>query len=75
MGARWTAPGGWVITLAYLPDGTQIYRVSRWDDWFIGYPHDVSALADLLGRSGVELGDLVEDYSDPAGSEATAPGE
>jgi hypothetical protein len=73
MTARWTAPGGWVITLTRLPDGRQIYRVSRWNDWAIGYPHDLEALADLLDRSGVALGDLVEDYSEPAEPDGDDP--
>jgi hypothetical protein len=50
-----------VVELADDGHGRQIYRVTRWNNWFVGYPADLDALADMLARSGVRLEDLTED--------------
>jgi hypothetical protein len=60
MASRWTAPGGWTVETV-AEHSRRIYRVARWDDWFVGYPQDLLALQAMLARSGVRLENLVED--------------
>jgi hypothetical protein len=61
VGARWSAPGGWVIQTADDGHGRPLYRVTRWGGWFIGYPADLAALEAMLARSGVRPDQLAEE--------------